>query len=67
MLGGSATIRNNTMTNVGKGIHFGDEEAEKNSAVENNYVELAPENSKKEWRYGNFAYKMFGDPVVYSD
>jgi parallel beta-helix repeat protein len=55
ILSGSATVKNNTMINVGDGIHVG-----KGSTpiLENNLVEEALHNFTKEWRYGNFAYKM---------
>ncbi len=61
ILDGSAIIRNNTMINVGNGLHI---EPDATPTSENNHVELAPGDSALEWRYGNFAYKMFGDPVV---
>jgi len=56
ILSGLAIVRNNTMINVGNGIHVGKEGA--TPILENNNVELAPNGSTKEWRYGNFAYKM---------
>lgn len=62
VLKGSPKIKNNTMINVGNGIHV---TSEASPVLENNHVELAPHDSTKEWRYDNFAYKMFGDAVVY--
>lgn len=60
ILRGSAVVKDNVMRNVGNGIHVG-----KNATpvLENNHIVLAPHDSKKEWRYGDFAYRMFGDPV----
>jgi len=60
VLRGSAVIRNNIMKNVGNAIHIGKDAS---PILENNYAKLAPEDSKKEWRYGDFAYTMFGHPA----
>lgn len=60
ILSGSATVRNNTMINVGDGVHVADQAT---PILENNHVEFAPDNSTKEWRYGNFAYTLIGEPV----
>ncbi len=61
VLGGSAAIRGNTMKNVGDGVHAA---AGATPALENNLVELAPDGSVMKWSYGNFSYRMFGNPVV---
>ncbi len=61
ILSGSATVRNNTMINVGNGMHTASGAA---PTLENNHVEVAPGDSALEWKYGNFAYVMFGDPVI---
>ncbi|MBU0572785.1 right-handed parallel beta-helix repeat-containing protein [Patescibacteria group bacterium] len=55
ILKGSATVRNNTMINVGGGVHVDDRAT---PTLKNNSVELAPKDSTKEWRYGDFAYTM---------
>ncbi len=60
VLRGSAVVKNNKMTNVGNGIHIGKDAT---PILGNNRIGLAPPDSKKEWRYGDFAYPMFGDPV----
>jgi parallel beta-helix repeat protein len=57
----SATVRNNTMLNVGVGVGIAKGAT---PHIENNYVELAPDDSKLEWSYGNFSYVMFGDPKI---
>lgn len=55
ILNGSAVVKNNTMVNIGNGVHVDDRAT---PTLENNNIELALENSTKEWRYGDFAYKM---------
>ncbi|OGY25778.1 MAG: hypothetical protein A2Z24_01310 [Candidatus Woykebacteria bacterium RBG_16_44_10] len=62
VLGGSPTIRNNTISNVGDGIHV-----EKNATpvLSGNKVTIAPAGTKMEWRYGDFAYQLFDDPITY--
>ncbi|MBU2562431.1 MAG: right-handed parallel beta-helix repeat-containing protein [Nanoarchaeota archaeon] len=60
VLSGSAVVKNNIIKNVGDGIHV---EVGAYPILENNQVELASHDSEKEWRYGNFAYVMFGDPI----
>ncbi|MFH0832786.1 MAG: right-handed parallel beta-helix repeat-containing protein [Candidatus Aenigmatarchaeota archaeon] len=60
ILSGSAIVKNNTMVNVGDGIHV----AGATPTLENNNIGLAPSDSKLEWSYGNFAYLMFGNPVI---
>lgn len=62
ILSGSARVSNNTMINVGDGIHI---TKEATPTLKDNYLELAPKHSTKEWRYENFAYKMFGESIVY--
>jgi hypothetical protein len=32
--------------------------------IENNYIELASDDSTLEWSYGNFSYVTFGDPII---
>ena len=60
ILDGSPVVKNNIIKNVGSGVHV---EEIASPTLENNQVELAPSDSEKEWRYGNFAYVMFGDPI----
>jgi len=60
VLRGSAIIRNNLMKKVGNGIHIGGDAA---PILENNHIEIAPHDSKKEWCYEDFCYPMFGEPV----
>jgi hypothetical protein len=60
ILRGSAVVKDNVTRNVGNGIHVGKDAT---PVLENNQTILAPHDSKKEWRYGDFAYRMFGDPV----
>jgi len=60
ILSGSAIVRNNTMINVGNGIHVAEGAT---PTLENNHIELAPEDSTKEWRYGDFAYTMVKTPI----
>lgn len=62
VLGGSPEIKNNTMTNVGNGIHVTENAT---PVLSGNKITLAPDDSKLEWRYGDFAYQMFGDPKTY--
>lgn len=59
VLRGSSVVKDNILKNVGNGIHAGKGAT---PTLENNIVELAPLDSEKEWRYGDFAYKMFGEP-----
>lgn len=56
----SAVVKNNIMRNVGGGIHIG---GDATPIIENNKIIIASPDSKKEWRYKNFAYQMFGDPI----
>jgi len=60
ILRGSAIVRNNLMKNIGNGIHIGGDAA---PILENNHIEIAPHDSKKEWCYEDFCYPMFGEPV----
>ena len=60
ILKGSPIVRNNYMKNIGDGIHV---EAVSSPLLENNKVELAPENYSLEWRYNDFAYTMLDRPV----
>ncbi len=57
---GSAIVENNTMINVGGGIHVGKDAT---PILKNNHIEIAPQDSTKEWCYENFCYPMFGDPA----
>ncbi|MDD5622209.1 MAG: right-handed parallel beta-helix repeat-containing protein [Actinomycetota bacterium] len=57
----SAIVRNNTIMNVGNGVYI---QQNATPVLENNYVELAPDDSKLEWSYGDFSYVMFGDPLI---
>lgn len=56
VLGGSPVIDGNVITNVGDGI--GGSGAAK-ARVGANTVTLAPRDSTLEWRYGDFAYRIF--------
>ncbi len=62
ILQGSATVKNNIMRNVGGGIHV---ENGATPLLENNSVQIAPPDLKKEWRYGDFAYTLFDEPSVH--
>lgn len=59
VIGGSSTIEDNVIRNCGDGIGIDENSTPK---LRNNSVALAPEGSFKQWRYGNFAYQLFGDP-----
>ena len=64
VLRGSATVRNNRIINSGggpndDGIHIG---GDATPVLENNYFEPYQEGFSIEWRYGDFAYTMFGEP-----
>lgn len=58
VLGGSPIIEGNTLTNVGDGI--GPSPLRGTPRIGANSITLAPPNSTLEWRYGNFAYRIFG-------
>jgi len=65
VLRGSAIVRNNKIINSGggpneDGIHVGKDAT---PVLENNYYEPYRENFTIEWRYGDFAYLMEGDPI----
>lgn len=62
VLNGNPTIKNNIIKNVGDGIHI---EKSASPILQNNSIELAPSNLKKEWIYGNFAYQIFGEAKIY--
>ena len=59
VIGGSSTIEGNTIRNCG-----GDISVDYNASpkLSNNTVVPPPLGSTREWRYGNFAYQLFGDP-----
>jgi hypothetical protein len=63
VVSGSPVIRDNIMKNVGSGVFT---LPGATPIGENNEVELAPPDSKLEWRFLNFAYQMRGDPVIYN-
>ncbi len=58
-IAGSQIIKNNVITNCGDGVYIDP----KSSAISigNTFVS-APENSKREWRYGNYVIPIFGFP-----
>jgi hypothetical protein len=62
VVSGSPIIRKSIMKNVGSGVftlHGATPIEEKDQ------IELAPPDSKLEWQFLNFAYQMYGDPVIY--
>lgn len=59
VIDGSAIIENNTIKNCGDGIFINEGASPK---VSNNTIILAPADSKREWRYGNYAIPIFGYP-----
>lgn len=65
VLTGKPTIKNNRLINVSDGIFIAESA---NAVLENNEVQPADPKtySSKEWRYGNFAYRMFAQPKVYT-
>lgn len=58
-IAGSQLIKNNTITNCGDGVYIDP----KSSAISigNTFVS-APEDSKREWRYGSYIIPIFGYP-----
>lgn len=58
-MAGSQLIKNNAITNCGDGVYIDS----KSSAIsiDNTFVS-APEDSKREWRYGSYVIPIFGDP-----
>lgn len=58
-IAGSQIIKNNTITNCGDGVYIDP----KSSAISigNTFVS-ASEDSKREWRYGNYVIPIFGNP-----
>jgi hypothetical protein len=63
VFGGDAIVENNTIRACGDGIG-----PEDNPRVESyrlkNTIEPASPDTTREWRYGNFAYQLFGEPTV---
>ncbi|QQG44428.1 MAG: right-handed parallel beta-helix repeat-containing protein [Candidatus Roizmanbacteria bacterium] len=58
-MAGSQLIKNNTITNCGDGVYIDS----KSSAISvGNIFASAPEDSKREWRYGNYVIPIFGYP-----
>lgn len=65
VLRGSATVKNNKITNSGRGpnntgIHVGKDAT---PVIENNYFEAAPDDSDLKWCYVNFCYFMYKQPI----
>ncbi len=60
VLAGSPIIEGNTLTNVGDGI--GPTPLPGTPRIGANSITLAPRDSTLEWRYGNFAYRIYGTP-----
>lgn len=58
VLAGSPIIEGNTLTNVGDGI--GPTPLRGTPRIGANTITLASPTSTLEWRYGNFAYRIFG-------
>lgn len=58
-MAGSQLIKNNTITNCGDGVYMDP----RSSAISigNTFVS-APEDSKREWRYGSYVIPIFGYP-----
>lgn len=61
VLGGSSVIENNTIKNCGGDISVDPNASPK---LSNNTIIPPPPGSNREWPYGNFAYQLFGDPVI---
>jgi len=61
ILSGSATVKNNKIINAGDGIFI---ESRATPTLENNYIELAPDDSTLEWGYENFYYVLFSGPII---
>lgn len=59
VLAGSPTIEGNTLTNVGDGI--GPTPLRGTPRIGVNTITLAPRDSTLEWRFGAFAYRMYGE------
>lgn len=57
ILAGSPTVDGNTITNVGDGIGV---QPGATPTIGQNSITLAPPGSPMEWRYGDFAYRIFG-------
>ncbi len=59
VLGGWAVIENNTIRNCGDGIFVSPDAS---PTLTGNTVIPAPQESKREWRYGTYTIPIFGDP-----
>jgi hypothetical protein len=49
------------LNDVGDGIFAG---SGATPTLENNYIELASDNSTLEWGYEKFSYVIFSDPII---
>src|SRR3989338_5883224 len=58
-IAGSQLIENNTITNCGDGVYI---DPKSNAKSINNTFVSAPAGSVREWRYGNYAIPIFGNP-----
>lgn len=58
-IAGSQLIKNNTITNCGDGVYIDPKSSA--TSIDNTFVS-APEDSKREWRYGNYVIPIFGYP-----
>lgn len=58
-IAGSQLIKNNTITNCGDGVYIDPKSSA--TSVGNTFVS-APEDSTREWRYGNYVIPIFGYP-----
>ncbi len=61
VLHGSPTIENNIIRNTGGGISVAPGATPKMSG---NVIEPAPPEAQREWRYGNFAYHLYGEATL---
>lgn len=58
-MAGSQLIKNNIITNCGDGVYIDPKSSA--TSIDNTFVS-APEDSKREWRYGKYAIPIFGYP-----
>ena len=59
VIGGTSIVEGNTIKNCGGDISVDPAASPK---LSNNKIIPASSDSKREWRYGNFAYQLFGGP-----
>ncbi len=61
VLGGSPVIEDNRISNVSDGIHVGEQAT---PIMKNNEIILASPEQEREWRYGEFKYRLWDPPTV---